>query len=68
MEKIEQGYDYNANIYLRKPYPTIKGIQLALEEFGEKNPAARSARPEQFIDASFVKELDENGYIDALYR
>jgi ABC-type nitrate/sulfonate/bicarbonate transport system substrate-binding protein len=68
MEKIEQGYDYNANIYLRKPYPTIKGIQLALEEFGEKNPAARSARPEQFIDASFVKELDESGYIDALYR
>ena len=68
MEKIEQGYDYNANIYLKKPYPTIRGIQLALEEFGEKNPAAKSARPEQFTDASFVRELDESGHIDALYK
>ena len=68
MEKIEQGYDFNANIYLKKPYPTVKGIQLALEEFGERNPAAKSARPEQFVDASFVRELDESGYIDGLYR
>ena len=68
MEKIEQGYDYNANIYLKKPYPTIRGIQLALEEFGERNPAAKSARPEQFTDASFVRELDESGYIDGLYK
>lgn len=68
MEKTELGYDYNANIYLKKPYPTTKGIQLALEEFAERNPAAKSARPEQFIDTSFVKELDESGYIDSLYR
>ena len=46
----------------------IGGIQLALEEIGERNPAAKSARSEQFIDASFVKELDESGYIDALYK
>jgi NitT/TauT family transport system substrate-binding protein len=68
MEKIEQGYDFNANIYLKKPYPTIRGIQLALEEFGEKNPAAKTARPEQFVDISFVKELDESGYLDGLYK
>jgi hypothetical protein len=41
---------------------------LALEEIGEKNPAAKNAKPEQFIDISFVKELDESGYIDSLYR
>jgi NitT/TauT family transport system substrate-binding protein len=68
MEKIENGYDYNAKVYLRKPYPAMGGIQLALEEIGEKNPAAKTAKPEQFIDISFVKELDESGYIDSLYR
>jgi ABC-type nitrate/sulfonate/bicarbonate transport system substrate-binding protein len=68
MEKIENGYDYNARVYLKKPYPAMGGIQLALEEIGEKNPAAKSAKPEQFIDISFVKELDESGYIDSLYR
>lgn len=68
MEKIEYGYDYNAEIFLRKPYPAIKGIQLALEEIGERNPLARTARPEQFVDLSFVRELDQSGYIDSLYR
>ena len=68
MEKIELGYDYNAKIYLKKPYPAIKGIQLALEELSEKSPAARTAKPEQFMDLSFVKELDQSGYIDSLYK
>lgn len=68
MEKIEYGYDYNAKIYLTKPYPALKGVQLALEEIGQKNPSARTAAPEQFLDNSFVKALDESGYIDALYR
>src|SRR5262250_726184 len=67
-EKIEYGYDYVAKIFLKKPYPPIKGIQLALEEIGERTPAARTANPEQFIDMSIVRELDQSGYIDALYK
>jgi NitT/TauT family transport system substrate-binding protein len=68
LEKIEQAYQHNAKIYLTKPYPTIKGIRLALEQIGERNPAAKTAPVEQFFDPSFVKELDDSGYIDKLYR
>ena len=67
-EKIEYGYDYVTKIFLKKPYTPIKGIQLALEEIGERNPAAKTANPEQFIDMSMVKELDQSGYIDSLYK
>jgi ABC-type nitrate/sulfonate/bicarbonate transport system substrate-binding protein len=67
-EKIDQAYQHNAKIYLTKPYPTVKGVRLALEQIGERNPAAKTAAVEQFIDNSFVKELDEGGYIDRLYR
>lgn len=66
-EKIEYGYDFVAKTYLKKPYTPVKGIQLALEEIGERNPAAKAANPEQFVDMSIVKELDQSGYIDALY-
>jgi hypothetical protein len=68
VEKIEYGYDFAAKIFLKKPYPPIKGIQLALEEIGERNPAAKTANPEQFTYISIVKELDQSGYIDALYK
>ena len=29
---------------------------------------AAKAKPEQFVDVRFVKELDETGYIDNLYK
>ena len=51
-----------------KPYPTQKGVQIILRELGAKDPAARSARPEQFIDTTIVKELDGSGFIDRLYK
>ena len=51
-----------------KPYPTMKGIQIILREFGTKDPAARSAKPEQFVDLSIIKELDSSGFIDRVYK
>ena len=51
-----------------KPYPMVKGIQIMLREMGIKDPSARSARPEQFVDTTFIKELDSNGFIDQLYK
>jgi NitT/TauT family transport system substrate-binding protein len=51
-----------------KPYPTLKGIQIILREFGTKDPAARSAKPEQFVDLTIMKELDSSGFIDRVYK
>jgi NitT/TauT family transport system substrate-binding protein len=51
-----------------KPYPTLKGIQIMLRELGAKDPVARTARPEQFVDLTFVKELDTSGFVDRLYK
>ena len=51
-----------------KPYPTIKGIQIILRELGTKDPAARAARPEQFVDTTILKELESSGFIDKLYK
>lgn len=51
-----------------KPYPTLKGIQIILRDMGAKDPIARSARPEQFVDMTFIKELDSSGFIDRLYK
>jgi NitT/TauT family transport system substrate-binding protein len=51
-----------------KPYPTLKGIQIILREFGQKDAAARVARPEQFVDLSIVKDLDSSGFIDRVYK
>jgi NitT/TauT family transport system substrate-binding protein len=51
-----------------RPYPTLKGIEVMLGELRGKDPKAQTARPEQFVDMSFVKQLDSSGFIDRLYK
>jgi len=52
----------------RKQYPTIDGIKFILAPLAEKDPKAKAAKPEDFTDLSFIKALDESGYIDNLYK
>lgn len=65
---VEAYEQIGLNLIPEKPYPTMRGIQIMLRELGAKDPKAKAARPEQFVDMSFVKELDASGYIDRLYK
>jgi NitT/TauT family transport system substrate-binding protein len=48
-----------------KPYPSVAGLQKMIEVYDWRE--MRRHKPEDFFDASFVTELDKNGYIDGLY-
>lgn len=50
------------------PAPSLAGVQTILDELAGKRPAAKGRKPEEFVDARFVKELQGSGYIEALYR
>ena len=52
----------------RKQYPTLDGLKFILTPLAEKDAKARAAKPEDFADLSFIKELDQSGYIDSLYK
>jgi ABC-type nitrate/sulfonate/bicarbonate transport system substrate-binding protein len=56
------------NKFTRKQYPSMPGLQMALELLAEENPKAKSAKADDFVDARFIKELDQSGYIDGLYK
>ena len=56
------------NKFPRKQYPSAAGLQMALDLLAEENPKAKTAKPQDFVDARFIKELDDSGYIDGLYR
>lgn len=67
-EVLEDSYQFFSRLVPVKPYPTLEGIREALAELGENEPKARGARPDDFADLSFVRELDESGFIDGLYK
>jgi len=64
----EEAYDYFARITPAKPYPIIEGIRTVLDEIALTDPSAKNAKPEQFVDSSFIAKLDKSGYIDRLYK
>ena len=51
-----------------KQYPTLEGIKNILEPLAQTDPRAKAAKPEDFVDMSFIKELDDSGFIDELYK
>jgi ABC-type nitrate/sulfonate/bicarbonate transport system substrate-binding protein len=67
---LEKSYDASVadNILPRKQYPSLPAIKTVLEMLSERTPKARSTKPEEFFDVRFIKELDDSGFIDNLYR
>ncbi len=51
-----------------KQVPTLDGIQTILAGLVKEEPKAKGAKAEDFVDSRFVSELDQNGFIDSLYR
>lgn len=50
------------------PYPSVESMKRALDDIAERDPRAKNARAEQFIDASLMQELDKEGFIKQLWR
>lgn len=68
-KSVEEAYnEIVAKLTLKVPYPTEPGIQLYLDQLKIKNPKAAQARPSDFTDVSFLKELESSGFIDKLYK
>jgi NitT/TauT family transport system substrate-binding protein len=67
-DALEDSYQFFSRLVPQKPYPSLDAVKEALAELGEKDPKVRSAKPEDFVDMSVIKEFDESGFIDGLYK
>jgi ABC-type nitrate/sulfonate/bicarbonate transport system substrate-binding protein len=66
---IEEAYsDVVVKATPKIPYPSKNGIQTILNFMAKTTPEAANAKPEQFIDDRFVKELEDSGLFARLYR
>jgi len=62
-------YDLFTSRYIKKiPKLNLQGVENSLRLIAETNPRARNRRPEEFVDTSFMEELEKTGFIKALWR
>ena len=67
-EVLEETYQVNvAKAFRTSPFPTAQGFKTILDLVGEtRDPKAKNIDPKSIIDPSFIKELDESGFIKGL--
>lgn len=65
-EILETTYQYALDYVVRPPYPTREGIIETLKQSG--HPKAKTANPDDFVDSSLVKTLDDAGFFQTGLR
>jgi NitT/TauT family transport system substrate-binding protein len=65
---LEESYEGYIKTIPKKPYPTLKGIQFMLDMLAPQLPQAKNAKPEQFVDLSFLQELEKEGFFNEMAK
>src|SRR5258705_10028751 len=67
-EMLEDSYNGYIQWIPKKPYPKLKGIQYMMDLLAPQLPQAKNAKPEQFVDLSFLQELEKEGFFNEMAK
>ena len=67
-ELVDESYDLFAKAFLPTPYPNTAGMKTSFEYVAMTRPEVLDHKPEEYVDRSFVEELDKSGFIKKLYE
>ncbi len=65
-ELLEGSYEIYRNDFISVPYPITQGLQATYEYVALQRPDVWKHKPEVFMDASFIAELEKSGFIKRL--
>jgi len=63
----QESWELFAKYRIPAPYPNLKGMKTSYEYVAVTRPDVYKHKPEEFVDSSFVEELDKSGFIKKLY-
>ena len=61
-------YDLTQPGMPRAPYPVVASLQILLDFMANELPEAQGVDAQRFVDDRFIRELEDNGFIDSLTR
>lgn len=66
-EYLEGSYAVFKQDFISAPYPITKGLEAIYDYVALTKPEIRNHKLEEFVDSSFMAELDKSGFIKKLY-
>jgi NitT/TauT family transport system substrate-binding protein len=67
-EILEATYQSYLQVTDYTGYPNLEGMRNALDEVAQRVPAAKSKKPEDFVNTRFLKELEAEGFLNQLQK
>jgi NitT/TauT family transport system substrate-binding protein len=67
-EYLEGAYVIHKQDFISAPYPITKGLDAIYEIVAHRRADIRGHKAEEFVDTSFVAELEKSGFIKKLYE
>jgi NitT/TauT family transport system substrate-binding protein len=67
-ETLENSYETYRQDFISVPYPISKGLEATYDYVAQTRPEIRNRKPEEFMDPSFIAELEKSGFIRKLYE
>ncbi len=67
-EYLEGSYNIFREDFISVPYPITKNLDAIYEIAAFRRPEIRTHKAEEFVDTSFVAELEKSGFIKKLYE
>lgn len=64
IEAAEEQYKSGLAVLPKKPYVDVAGISSMIEFLAESDPSVAKIKPEQVINHTIMKRLDDSGFID----
>jgi ABC-type nitrate/sulfonate/bicarbonate transport system substrate-binding protein len=65
---VQTSYDEMSQRLIRRvPYPDREGIQTIIDQLAKTRPQMKNLNPNDFIDPSILKEIEDSGFVKKLY-
>lgn len=65
---MQSAYDeYTRRLIRNVPYPDPEGIQTILDQLAKSRPQTKGLNPNDFIDPTILKEIEQSGFVKRLY-
>jgi ABC-type nitrate/sulfonate/bicarbonate transport system substrate-binding protein len=59
--------EYSKRLIRDVPYPNPEGIQIIIDQLAKSRPQAKGLNPNDFIDPSLLREIEQSGFVKRLY-
>jgi ABC-type nitrate/sulfonate/bicarbonate transport system substrate-binding protein len=65
---VQTSYEEMSQRLIRRvPYPDPAGIQTIIDQLAKTRPQMKNLNPNDFIDPSILKEIEDSGFVKKLY-